>query len=40
MISCCELIDSPTVAVTDGSEFMISTYNVSLSELASEPSNA
>jgi hypothetical protein len=40
VISCCELIDSSTVAVTDGFEFMISTYNVSLNELVSEPSKA
>ena len=40
VISSWELIDSLTVAVTDGSEFMISTYSVSLWELVSEPSNA
>ena len=40
VISSWELIESLTVAVTDGSEFMISTYNVSLSELVSEPSKA
>ena len=40
VISCCELIESSMVSVTNGSELMISTYNVSLSKLESEPSKA